>query len=97
MPLIRAIRVHLWLIKIQPLIYTDFIRNAMSHDSLCDTKGTHGRIACVECNTAELIVMTIYFPLLETRIVLRTVIFGAGMLVVVLAAAGMVSGTEWGV
>ena len=46
---------------------TDFIRNAISHDSLCDTKGTYGRMARVECNIAELIVMTRYFHLLETR------------------------------
>jgi len=39
----------------------------MSHDSLCDSKGTPGRIAHVECSIAELIVMTRYFPLLETR------------------------------
>jgi len=40
----------------------------------------------VECNIAELIVMTRYFPLLETRIVLRTMIFGAGVLAVLLLA-----------
>ena len=76
---------------------TDFIRNAIRHDSLCDAKGTYGRMACVECNIAELIVMTRYFPLLETRIVLRTVIFGAGVLAVllVLAGAGMAAGATW--
>ncbi len=37
---------------------TDFIRNAISHDSLCDTKDTYGRIAYVECSIAELIVIT---------------------------------------
>ena len=38
--------------------------------------------------------MTRYFPLLETRIVLRTMIFGAGVLAVllVLACAGMAAG-----
>jgi hypothetical protein len=77
---------------------TDFIRNAIRHDSLCDAKGTYGRIACVECNIAELIVMTRYFPLLETRIVLRTMIFGAGVLAVllVLACAGTAAGATWG-
>jgi len=42
--------------------------------------------------------MTRYFPLLETRIVLRTVIFGAGVLAVllVLACAGTAAGaTTW--
>ena len=40
--------------------------------------------------------MTRYFPLLETRIVLRTVIFGAGVLAVllVLACAGTAAGAE---
>jgi len=38
----------------------------------------------VECNIAKLIVMTGYFHLLETCIVLRMMIFGAG----VLAGAG---------
>ncbi len=56
-------------------------------------------MACVECNIAELIVMTRYFPLLETRIVLRTMIFGAGMLAVllVLACAGAAAGVMWNV
>ncbi len=74
-----------------------FIRNAIRHDSLCDAKGTYGRMACVECNIAELIVMTRYFPLLETRIVLRTVIVSAGVLAVllVLACAGTTAGATW--
>jgi len=33
----------------------------------CDAKVTYDNMACVECNIAELIVMTKYFPLLETR------------------------------
>ena len=50
----------------------------------------------MECNIAELIVMTRYFPLLETRIVLRTVIFGAGVLaVLLLACAGTAAGATW--
>ena len=50
----------------------------------------------MECNIAELIVMTRYFPLLETRIVLRTMIFGAGMLaVLVLACAGTAAGATF--
>jgi len=61
------------------------------------SSGTYGRIACVECNIAELTVMTRYFPLLETRIVLRTVIFGAGVLVLLLACAGTAAGATTGV
>ena len=47
----------------------------------------------MECNIAELIVMTIYFSLLETRIVLRTIL-SAGVLAVllVLACAGAAAG-----
>ena len=49
----------------------------------------------MECNIAELIVLTRYSPLLETRIVLRTVIFGAGVLAVpVLAGAGTAVGVD---
>ena len=66
---------------------TDFIRNAISQDSLCDTKGTYGRIAYVRCNIAELMVMARCFPPLETRTFLRTMIFGAGMLAVLLVLA----------
>ena len=44
-------------------------------------------IACVECNIAELIVITRYFPLLETRIVLRTMLI-AGALADAVPAAG---------
>jgi hypothetical protein len=76
---------------------TDFIRNARRHDSLGDAKGTYGRIACVECNISELIVMTRYFPLIETHIVLRTML-SAGVLAVllVLACAGTAAGaTTW--
>ena len=36
---------------------TDFIHNAIRHDSLCDAKGTYEHIVCVECIIAELIVM----------------------------------------
>ena len=49
----------------------------------------------MECNIAELIVITRYFPLLETRIVLRTMIFGAGVLAVLLACAGAAAGATW--
>ena len=50
----------------------------------------------MECNIAELIVTTRYFPLLETCIVLRTMIFGAGILAVllVLTCAGTVAGVD---
>jgi len=42
--------------------------------------------------------MTRYFPLLETRIVLRTMIFGAGVLaVLMLACAGTAAGATTGV
>ena len=45
---------------------------------------------------AELIVMTRYFPLLETRTFLRTMIFGAGVLaVLLLACAGTAAGAMW--
>ena len=48
------------------------------------------------CNIAELIPMTRYSHLLETRIVLRTMIFGAGVLtVLVLACAGAAAGATW--
>ena len=51
----------------------------------------------MECNIAELIVMTRYFPLLETRTGLRTTIFGAGMLaVLVLAGATRVVADDGG-
>ena len=52
-------------------------------------------MACVECNIAKLIVMIRYSPLLETRIVLRTMIFGAGVLAVLLACAGTAAGVTW--
>ena len=45
---------------------------------------------------AESIVMTRYFHLLETRIVLRTMIFGAGVLAVPLACAGTAAGAAAG-
>ena len=49
----------------------------------------------MECNIAELIVMTRYSPLLENRIVLRTMIFGTGVLaVLLLACAGMAAGVD---
>ncbi|PXF59820.1 MAG: hypothetical protein C4B59_10445 [Candidatus Methanogaster sp.] len=51
-----------------------------------------GVIACVEYNIAELIVMTRYFPCSKHAIVLRTMIFGAG----VLAGAGTVAGAMLG-
>ena len=50
-------------------------------------------MACVGCNIAELIPMTRYSYLLETHIVLRTMIFGAGVLaVLLLACAGTAAG-----
>ena len=50
----------------------------------------------MECNIAELIVMTRYFHLLETRIVLRTIL-SAGTLAVllVLACVGATAGVTW--
>jgi len=69
---------------------TDFIRNAIMQDSLCDAKGTYESMACVEGNIADLIVMIRYPPCSKHTIVLRTMIFGAGMLAVLLLA-----GTGW--
>ena len=51
----------------------------------------------MECNIAELIVMTRYFPLLETRIVLRTMLSAGVLAVLVLACAGTAAGTTWAV
>ena len=39
--------------------------------------------------------MTRYFPLLETRIVLRTMMLSAGVLAVLLACAGTAAGVTW--
>ena len=51
----------------------------------------------MECNIAKLIVMTRYFHLLETRIVLRTILSAGVFAVLVLACAGMVAGATWDV
>ena len=58
-------------------------------------KDTYGCMACVGCNMAELIPMTRYSHLLETRTGLRMMIFGAGVLAVLLACAGTAAGTTW--
>ena len=50
-------------------------------------------VARVECNIAELIVMIRYSPCSKHAIVLRTMIFGTGVLaVLLLACAGTAAG-----
>ena len=49
----------------------------------------------MECNITELIVMTRYFPLLETRTVLRTMLNAGVLVVLLLVGAGTAAGVTW--
>ncbi len=50
----------------------------------------------MECNIAELIVMVRYSPLLETRIVLRTILSVGVLAVLALVCAGTAAGVGAG-